>query len=378
MSLLTNATQANPNSFYFVQAGSGGSGGTLQSPASIIPDGTGNVSLSANASMPGGSSAISAIGGDSNIGTITVGGYGTSYRMGVLANGEAMPSLPNLQIGLNDAVPPCIAYDGGTHTLELGDANASGVVQTNCALIVGDNGAGVNQIRIQPISGTTTSIQQTVASGGLIEFGSSEACSNNIAIIDSGANSAVTLIGGNSGNSIQLRGGVGSGAPIIVANVTDGGALSLGSSTSVPDAILMTDATGADSGRTVIKNLVPPNPLGTLIFSLTNGGSPVTAGTIPGGSNTLSFANPADAVDGVYWLAVNCSTSPNLNVNTMAYYSSGTATWRTGGSAYGLIYGSGNLSFIGGGGNMILYNSVGSTVNGNVYWVRIFTGTIGI
>jgi len=377
MSLLTNATQPNPNSFYF--ALSGGGAGNLQSPASVTPDGTGTATLSVNANQANGSSAISAQGGSNNSGAVVVGGYGQNYRMGVVAPGGLMPSLPNLEIGLNTTADPCIAYDPGTNVLLLGDNTLSGLVRTNCSTVIFDpNGGPNNGIALAPITPQTSSISQTCASGGVLSFGSSQVNTSGLQVIDAGvANTSAVLAGGNSGNSIILQGGVGSGAPSIHAFVADGGAMTLGSSLSVPDSIFMTDAAGVDNGRTVIKNQVPAAPLGSYTFTLTNGG-PVTAGTIPTGTNVLNFVNAGDNVDGLYWIGINCSTSPNLNTNTMAYYSSGTGTWRTGGSAYGVIYSGGNLSFIGGGGNMLLVNSTPGTVNGSVYWVRIFTGAIGI
>jgi len=98
MSVLGSLTQANPQSYFFALA-SQGPGAGIQSPASVIPDGTGNTTLALTATGTAGASAISVTGSagvPGGSGAITVGGFGTVYRAAVLDNSGCFPNWVEL------------------------------------------------------------------------------------------------------------------------------------------------------------------------------------------------------------------------------------------------------------------------------------------
>lgn len=376
MSVLGSLTQANPQSYFFALDGStpAPAPASLTSPVVVISDGTGNTTLALNASGIAGASALS-VNGSAGVpggpGTITVGGFGTVYRATV------QDASGILQIGLNSGVvPPVIQYDSQvTHQLLLGDKSAVGTasVQTNVPFVVRDyavDPAVLNGISLSVNGVTDTTIKNAVASDGVMGIGSSVASANNIQIFDNGG-VAVTVIGGNTGTGIRMRGGVGSAPPFIVGNEGDGGpGLTLGSSSGVTNSIVMTDNAGIDNGRTVINNFVPPSGADSGIL-LTN---------IPSGQTDLPQPNPL--VSGLYFYAVSPGGTNDVRagVTTMAYYSTSSSTWRTGGSAFGIPLGSGNMSLLPKNDQtvMTISNTTGGALTGaSVVYCRLFTGTIG-
>jgi hypothetical protein len=313
-----------------------------------------------------GASQISVLGTNTSAGRIGVQGYNQGYFVGVLDN------TASFQIKNAERLLPDIEV-GTTGQITLGSGGATSIVTFNPIQVGNAVASSTNDLVLSPLNNTNSVIYQGCATNGVITIGSSLASSSNIQIFDT-AGLAATVIGGNSGAGIRFNGGVGSAPASIYTNVADAGTMTLGSSASVPDSITMTDGAGIDKGRTSIKNLVPPPALGNNQFNLTNGGNPIAPGAIPQGTNVLTFSNPGDLVDGLYWFGVNSTTNAALNTNTMAVYSSSTGTWRTGGTAYGAIYLGGNLSFVGGGANMLLVSSLPNATTGTVSWIRIFTG----
>jgi len=204
MSILGSLIQPNPQSYFFATTGSSPGPASLTSPVVVIPDGTGNTTLALNATGTAGASAI-AVNGSAGVpggsGVITVGGFGTTYRAGVLSN------VGDLQIGLNSASPPVIAYDSqNTHQLILGDesAVATASVQTNVPLIVRDtvnDPSSLNGFGITVDSATTATIGNGVASGGTLNIGSSQALPSTLVVSDVPSH--------GSGNYIQVQGGTG-------------------------------------------------------------------------------------------------------------------------------------------------------------------------
>lgn len=306
MSLCANTVQANDHSYFFALSGAG-AGTAIQSPASVIPDGTGTATLAVQANQSTGSAAVAVVGGATSTGVITVGGYGQTYRMGVLAASVSpLPSLPNLQIGVNSAAAPAIDYDPGVGSLQLGDGNATGVVQTNNALFVSDPLGGANKLGMSPASAATSVINQTVATNGVIFVGSSAAAPQVMAITDAGANAGAVIVGGNGGNGVKLVGGAGSGPPSINANVASAGTLLLGSSTAYDATIQVTDngtqayvIVGGNGANGVYLNGAAGNTtiVGTTAVTDTNGNLQLQAST--GATNTVNITDTTVTIDQV-------------------------------------------------------------------------------
>jgi hypothetical protein len=372
MSICANTVQANQQSFFFALSGGGGggAGSTLQSPASIVPDAAvGNALLSVVAlAGSNGSGQVSVIGEGTGGGAVVI-GAGTQLPFRIQA--EVVGALPgNNVIAITGNTEPVAAfsYNEDAHVVALGDANAAGSVKTNNAFYVSDPAGGANNVIIAPTSATESTISQSVATGGILALSSSISSPSNILTFDS-AGVATTVIGGNTGAGILLRGGVGSGSPNIFANVGDAGTLSLGSSSAVTASIVMSDSGGVDPGRTVINNFVPP----------ATSDSQILLTTIPTGVTPLTNPNPL--LTGLYLFAI----TPNDNdvragINTMAYYSTASGSWRTGGATFGIPLGTGNMSFLPSADKttMSVSNTTGGALNGaSVCYCRLFTGQIG-
>ena len=259
--MLGSLTQANPQSYFFALA-SQGPGAGIQSPASVIPDGTGNTTLALTATGTAGASAISVTGSagvPGGSGAITVGGFGTVYRAAVLDNSGVF------QIGLNSSAPPVIQYDSQvTHQLLLGDKSgaASASVQTNVPFIVRDytnDPTVANGLGMEVASPTLSTIANTLASGGTLNIGSSLAASSTLVVSDVPSHGAA--------NYIQVKGGVGS-VPLFVSGAQGIGGtcyifpdavpptasqLRLGSDSSNSDVLLI-----SSSAVTVGTQAIPP------------------------------------------------------------------------------------------------------------------------
>ena len=281
MSVLGSLTQANPQSYFFALA-SQGPGAGIQSPASVIPDGTGNTTLALTATGTAGASAISVTGSagvPGGSGAITVGGFGTVYRAAVLDNSGVF------QIGLNSSAPPVIQYDSQvTHQLLLGDKSgaASASVQTNVPFIVRDytnDPTVANGLGMEVASPTLSTIANTLASGGTLNIGSSLAASSTLVVSDVPSHGAA--------NYIQVKGGVGS-VPLFVSGAQGIGGtcyifpdavpptasqLRLGSDSSNSDVVLI-----SSSAVTVGTLGIPPvYPCSTARVALAPGAGPTFA-----------------------------------------------------------------------------------------------------
>lgn len=389
------ALQRSTDQFNFqLNTGGGGSSeSNLQSPASVIPAADGSVSLTmaatgGTAGGPQGStltiSSDTGTGSANLIITDTTGNLAfinmtnTAGGDSIIQMGEAASQVylytgstaGQLEIQNGNTGAPYAVFDTINNNVTLGNLASAGTINLDAATVVKDSTAPGNGLLLSPSSATSSLISQTIASGGTVTIGSSAtAAPNTLVVSDSGANTAAVVIGGNSGASLVIKGGVGSAAPTIFPNVSDAGTLNIGSSSSVPNSIVLTDSAGVDTGRTVINNFVPPS----------NTDSGVLLTNIPVGQTDLPQPNPL--VSGLYIFAV--SPGPNdvrVGVTTMAYYNAASATWRVGGSVYGIPVGAGNVSLLPKNDQSVM--TVSNTTGGalalaNVVYCRLFTGTIG-
>ena len=343
MSVLGSLTQANPQSYFFALA-SQGPGAGIQSPASVIPDGTGNTTLALTATGIAGASSISVTGSagvPGGSGAITVGGFGTVYRAAVLNNGGA------LQIGLNSGTEyPVIAYDSQTtHQLTLGDRSAvsTASIQTNQPLVVRDyniDPSGTNGIVLLEDSTTACTITNVAASSGTLNIGSSQAYVSTLVVSDVPKNGASNyiLVKGTSGQvPLFVSGAQGPGGDCFIYPDSPGAlsTLNIGSSQINPNAISMVDGGVAGSGRTTITNLAPP--------ALANNICTVNGSQAVIGAGIYTIVLPVGVVPtaGLWYFAVNITAGGNqqFQASTIVYYSG--TTWSSGGSTQSATDGNG-------------------------------------
>ena len=291
------------------------------------------------------------------------------FYNGIVASGSSIQFGDVFSVQKSGVGPTYLSVDTSNNNVTLGDLASAGTINLDAATVIKDSTAPGNALLLSPSSAISSLISQTVASGGTVTIGSSAAAPNTLVVSDGGANTAGVFIGGNSGASLVIKGGVGSAPPTIFPNVSDAGTLQIGSSSSVQNSIVLTDSAGVDTGRTVINNFVPPTPTDSGILLI----------TIPVGQTDLPQPNPL--VSGLYIFAVSPGTNDvRIGVTTMAYYNVASATWRVGGSVYGIPVGAGNVSLLPKNDQSVM--TVSNTTGGalalaNVVYCRLFTGTIG-
>ena len=254
MSLLPNSTFANPGNSFYAAVGGGGSANSLQSPAEIIPDGTGAVSLSVLAT----GTALSSI-------QIGAGQAAGSSSQLLLENGA--PGSSTIEMGQVDLVQSgftgvltvankatgqgCLSVDTFQNVVDIGSALRT-VGATNLALVnVPMNVTnGTNAISLVATNGTTANIGQTVASAGSLVLGSSAACPAVLTVADvAGAGTSYVSVADGGTNALVLQGGsVALDVPIIYGASADAGTLCLGSSATNPQTVFVTNTGGANNG----------------------------------------------------------------------------------------------------------------------------------
>jgi hypothetical protein len=100
---------------------------------------------------------------------------------------------------------------------------------------------------------------------------------------------------------------------------------------------------------------------------------------IPIGQTVLPQPNPLST--GLYLFAVTPGGNDvRTGIITMAYYSTSTSTWRTGGAVFGIPVGTGNMGILPSNDalTMTVSNTTGGALTGaSVCYCRLFTGQIG-
>jgi len=376
MSVLANTVQANRQSYFFALAGGGGGGTTLQSPASVNPDGTGTATLAVSANQAGGSAAVAVVGGATSSGAITVGGYGTTYRAAVLGPAPILPSLPALTIGLNSSATPAISYDGGNGSLILGDGSL-GTIQTRNALFVSDVAtSGNNKLGMSPLTATTSVISQSMPGGGTVSIGSSTPFPATLVVSDvpkNGAGNWVEVNGASGQVPLFISGSQGVGGNCYIYPDSPGNAsvMNVGSSQINPSAITMTDAGVAGSGRTVIANQAPPSIVNNICTI--NG----QQATIPNTTSTIDLPAGVVLTDGLFYFAVNITGAgnPQFQASCIVYYNG--TTFSTGGSVQSAVDGNGKyLQMYPAGGNMQISFNGAASLPGYVVITPLFNAPI--
>ena len=222
MSAYSAAIQASPNNYFFGDAGGGGTGSSLQSPATITPDSAGNTSLLMAASGTG-ASQLSVLGTNTTSGRIGLSGYGQGYFVGVLDN------FSSLQIKNADVVNPDVEILPNGQII-LGRGTSTPITTLNSLSVGSSLVSATNSVVVGPLSDTSATIYQSVASNGQLTVGSSAAAPTTLTLFDAGANTGLVRINGTSGgSSVQIYGGA---KPTVGTNLPNTGLLQLRSSSA--------------------------------------------------------------------------------------------------------------------------------------------------
>jgi hypothetical protein len=319
MSLLPGNTYANPQTPFY-EDGGGGADNQLQSPAEVIPDVNGNITLSML--TPDGNSQLTVrtqgvndtaslfVRSDNGNAVLTIdasGGGGASLIMNgldgqsftIINQSSTTPSLLTMaaapaQVGQS----AFLTYDPSAGTLALGDSLPTGAVVTNQSLRVQSAPSNGNAVQIQSTGAAGGAITNSVATGGALVLGSSAAAPAVLTVSDAGVNAQSVTINDNPSNTNQgilmTPGTPGFGAPIIRSTAPTSGPLVLGSSATNPTTLYIQDGGAANTATVDITGgganafslrLQGPN---TLLGPLT---AQVSTSLPTGGGGTLNFTN---------------------------------------------------------------------------------------
>lgn len=250
--LLYNSPTGTTNilySDYFSIHENNGTGTFYLGPTgSISMDSVGNMNIQA------GMNTIN-MGVNAHPGTFTavVDGTGANGRFLVYGRGSGAPIL--LAGGDTNNIP------AGAGVITMNTSDPSGELVIGANSISYDNikltynnttvntTLNIDNVTIYPLSGTSSVISQTLASGATLNIGSSVATSGILSLRDTGVNTGVVVIGGNGGNNIFAIGG-NSGAvlPNIRTDAANTATLNLGASVANSEIINVRDGAAANSG----------------------------------------------------------------------------------------------------------------------------------
>ena len=374
---------------------------TLQSPAAVVPDSVGNVSLSlisgpatdtANLTITGGQGAAAVSGITINGGVAAVNVIGTNgSRLRLLGGGlqsiqftdptttgiavyQDTANPGQLSIG-NDTTGTNIAeFNQTTNEVTLGKSGAAGTINLNATVSISDAAGGSNLLVLSPISASASQILQTPTGAGTLNIGSSLSNADVIAVRDTGAaNTGSVLIGGNGGNNILMTGSINNAAATISTDRAPGntGVLTLGGSVGAP-GISLTDSgvsflqdtqTAINTTLTIGGNI----NMGTdgTIRNYSNSQTTGNAALGSGQTATITSTNPPPNGEGLYCVTIYAPNDITANVSGVAYWTG--SLWyggSTGNAAYRVQVGpSFNL--------LQFFNTSGTTMNG-VYQTNVF------
>ena len=284
MASLPNNTFASPGNPYYALVDTSGPAqpaSSLQSPASIIPDGAGNIQLDliatagdsqiqveAQGAADGASIIIESQGGIASLGLLGGTAFGSVINMtGITPGGKtaviqqsgAAPYLFTMAAApaqVNQS--PFLNYNPTAGVLILGDNLPTGSVSLQAPLIVRAAPSNGNAVQIQSTSATTANIFNTVADAGGLLFGSSAACPATLAVADTaGVGTQFVAVGNGIGTTnLRLQGGsTAQPIPIVNTSAASAGALNIGPSVINQGLIALTDTgTTPNQGGVVTVN----------------------------------------------------------------------------------------------------------------------------
>jgi hypothetical protein len=269
MSALPNNTFASPGNPYYALEGGGG-GDSLQSPVSLLPEAGGNQSLSIVASTGSGEADILVSSTNGNDATITInstqgGDAAIAIGQGAVPGGSgyALITAPGavvgggqIQIENGSGTGGSIAtFDTVGNQVYLGGIAAAGLttvrngLRVNDQFVVPDPTAGIGLTMTAPLTGV---IAMSSATGSL-SLGSGSSNPDIIQLTQSSASpdTGICTIGGNGGENLVILGGTVANPTVGVNLRTDAassGVMTVGSSVANPDIINLSDGASADTG----------------------------------------------------------------------------------------------------------------------------------
>ena len=273
MASLPNNTFASPGNpfFAFVGAGGGGGGGTpssLQSPATILPAPDGTISLRGD--TPAGSNAPASIALTAGNGFVGDTGQTSLFLSSPNKNYINFydPTDTGIEISCDPSTQPNVLNisDSATNTVASFNTVANAVnLLSPLGVVGGSNTAYINGtaivtssatrpapsgITLLPTSPTISNILNTCASGGALIFGSSQACTSTVGVVDTiGAGTAFVSVNSSGSQSLRLQGGtLGNNIPIIATNSANSGTLVLAPSAANQQVMYIRDGLTADTG----------------------------------------------------------------------------------------------------------------------------------
>ena len=210
MSLLVNNTLANPTTSFYAALGGGGGGGasSLQSPATITPDGTGEVSLTA-AATGGGDSLVSLTSAAASVvaidGIQSVVTFGTGPAVALTnLTGNSVLLISADENGSNPTVEINVAQND---VVLCNPAGVSGSVTANNPITLNNNTVGGISGLVGVVAGGVA-LRNQVPSQGSVFIGSSQGQPTTLTVNEIAGGLGQVVVGGRGvGSGIAMAGG---------------------------------------------------------------------------------------------------------------------------------------------------------------------------
>jgi hypothetical protein len=348
MATLPTNTFTNPQVSFYADLGAGDAGNELQSPASVLPDGTGSISLSLIASTGSGEADLLVSSTNGNDATITInstaGGDATiALGQGALPGGAgyAIITAPGavvgggqIQIESGSGVNGSVAtFDTNNNQVYLGQTTVAGLTTVRNGLLVNDQfvvndpSIGIGLTVTSPATGVIAMSSNT----GTLNLGSSSSNPDIIRLTDGGAaDTGGCTIGQNGGTNVSINGGTVAN-PNIGANIrTDAassGILTIGSSVANPTTMFVKDTGAAGTGFVDIAGGIPAS----IALRLQGSNSQVGSNAARVSTNNTAVNNPvlniSNSVDGTPAMVI---TSTGTTFNGTSNTITGDTTFTTG------------------------------------------------
>lgn len=330
MSLLASNTLANPyNSFYALASAGPAPVSSLQSPVDLIPDTNGDQTLQLVASSGSGEANILVASTNGNDATITISntpGGNSDLIMGQTAapggTGAVRITAPGaivgggqIQIENGAGGAPLAVFDTVNNGVYLGRTDIAGLTTVRNGLKVADeyttspssNGIGITQTsaNVGVIAGTATTGTNT------LNIGSSANAPDIMTLVDSGADTAQCIIGGNGSTNLSIFGGTVANPNVGVNLRTDAassGIMTIGSSVNNPTIMFVKDGGTSGSGFVDVAGGVPAS----IALRLQGSNSQVGSNSAQVSTNNALSQNPTlninNSVDGTPAIVINTTT----------------------------------------------------------------------
>jgi hypothetical protein len=344
MALLANNTLASPGLSFYALAGGGG-GDTLQSPVELIAEANGNQSLEIVASTGSGEADILVSSTNGNDATITLnstaGGDATiAIGQGLVPGGAgyALITAPGaivgggqIQIENGSGTGGSVAtFDTVGNQVYLGGIAAAGLTTVRNGLQVNDQFVtndtyGIGITMTAPLMGV---IAMTSGTGSL-SLGSSSTNPDIIKLTQgaSAPDTGVCTIGGNGDTNLVVTGGTVAAANVganISTDAPSSGVMTIGSSVANPTVMFVKDAGAANTGFVDVAGGIPAS----IALRLQGSNTAVGANSGQISTNNTAANNPTlninNSVDGTPAIVVS-STTVRINKLITGYLNGTTA-----------------------------------------------------